>query len=211
MVSELSPEAMDLASDWDLRRVALARRMLLHRARTQTVCRLTGFKPARLTTLRHRWGIATDDRHRGPSPNSIAQFFRNATYRTECSAVLSLWRIFGGVAARPHTPRSQRTHDVSQGERLCEVFEAFRRIAGDGCIDFELLVLLIDCFARSGTVRMAACSGCSCAIIIDHLDTAPELCSICCYHEHGTTRRPLPQTLLRQQTQQYVIQHEQDH
>jgi hypothetical protein len=184
--------------------------MLLHRARTQTVCRLTGLTPDRLATLRYRWGIAADERQRGPSPNSVAPFFRNAVSRSECSAVLSLWRLYGGASAKPHTSRSLTTQDLTQGERLCEVFEAFRRIAGER-IDFELLVLLIESFAKAGTVKLAACSKCHCAIVIDDLAGTSITCTVCRYHQRGTLRQALPRPLLRQQTQQELIQHEQDH
>jgi hypothetical protein len=83
---------------------------------------------------------------------------------------------------------------------------------GEEDIDFELIVLLIESFTHTATLKLAQCSSCRCAIVVDNLRASQTVCSVCHHHVQPTTlRRLFFRPLVRQQAQQHLIQHEQDH
>src|ERR1700690_1084874 len=73
-----------------LRRIEVARRMVSHQVRTQTIVDYTNLTRHRLATLRRRWSVAEESRRRGPPPRSISVFLRPPRTRSEAAAIVSL-------------------------------------------------------------------------------------------------------------------------
>src|SRR5271170_4680399 len=78
----------------ELRCFELARRLILHEVRTQTISKLTGLSRSRLATLRHRLMVSEEARHRGPPPRSLDVFLRTSRGRTEGAALAALFPLF---------------------------------------------------------------------------------------------------------------------
>ena len=116
-------EAMDAHRDNDsvareIRCFELARRLIFHEVRTQTISKLTGLSRDRLTTLRHRLKVSDDARHRGPPPRSLDVLLRTARGRTEGAAVAALLLLF----TRPTSSKLRSSLD--DGEQACDIYDA---------------------------------------------------------------------------------------
>lgn len=166
--------------DRDVRRRLLARRLVSHRARTQTVQSFTGLSRHRLETLRQRWGVGTEDRHRGPSPTSFTEFFRNARNLQTATAAALLCRL---VEAIP--PRTLRggSSAIETGERLCYAFEALKALYPKAELEFEQLLLLASGLAEGTCLRIGQCRQCGAALLIDTLSVRDALCLSGCSSE----------------------------
>ena len=133
----------DDPDDRDLRRRLLARRLISHQARTQTVTYFTDCSRNQLETLRRRWGVATNERHRGPSPTSFAEFFRNARTLQAATAAAILFNLLD-TRRRPGLPPSPGTTKLATGEQICYVYEALQACFPHVELEFEHMVLLAN-------------------------------------------------------------------
>lgn len=159
----------------DMRRRDLAKRLVSHRARTQTIYAFTGFTRHRQQTLRRRWGVATQERHRGPSPNSLAEFFRKtANFHTATAAAL-LWRLLGNRDDSDSVGRRGST-TLETGERLCYVYEALQACFPHSDFEFEHLALLAKGLSEHDGIELGHCNRCGAALLIDMLDVRERLC-----------------------------------
>lgn len=163
----------------ELRRTQLATRMVSHKARTQTICDYTGLARERIKTLRRDWKVASDQRHRGPSPSSVSVFFRSARMRAEASALAVICRMLGAVGAAPMADAARRFPSLERGERLCDVFEAFRTFFPKSDVGFEQVVLLAVGMAQGDVLRLEYCGNCDAVILADRLAAAQRLCAPC--------------------------------
>jgi hypothetical protein len=171
-------------TDPDVRRRQLAKRLVLHRARTQTIHRFTGYSRDQLFTLRQRWGVSDEGRQRGPSPTSYSVFFKSPRARCEGSAAATLWSIFGPAAA----PICERPTAIEIGERLCTLHEAFRALIPDASFDLEQLILLIDGLSSGKDIAFGQCSKCDAGKLID-ISALPNLLCISCDARDVVTSR----------------------
>jgi hypothetical protein len=163
----------------ELRRQQLATRMVSHRARTQTICDYTGLARERIKTLRREWNVASDQRHRGPSPSSVSVFFRSARVRSEASVLAVLCRLLGAVRSEPIPDAARCFPNLERGERLCDVYEAFRTFFPTSEVSFEQIVLLAVGMAQGDVLRLEQCRGCDAVILADRLAASQRLCSRC--------------------------------
>ena len=178
----MGPHFLDNFGDRDLRRLHLTKRLVIHSARTETIYRLTGYTRHRLTTLRKRWRVSYEARHRGPAPTSFAVFFRSARARSEAASAAAICRVFDTISA-PRPGRARRDFaDLDSGERLCEVYEAFHACFPDAHLEFEQLRLLAVGLARREAVELTTCANCHCAILVDLLGSRRRTCSVCERH-----------------------------
>jgi hypothetical protein len=170
---------MDDHFDRELRRRQLARRLVAHQARTQTICDLTALTRHQLATLRQRWRVAPETRHRGPSPKSFAVFSSSSRVRSEAAALAALCRVLGAaLPARKGNARKQ-VAGVEIGERLCEVFEIYSACAPKSDLEFEHVVLLARGLAQGDAIAVGSCTNCQGTILIDLLATRRHVCSHC--------------------------------
>ena len=172
-------DGMDDPDERDLRRRRLAKRMVAHRARTQTIYAFTGFTRHRLETLRHRWGVSAQERRRGPSPTSYAEFFRTSRAIQVATAAALLCQ-FLGIGAKAEAP-SSRSMTLETGEQLCYVYEALQASFPDLDLEFEHLVLLASGLTAGTVLQLGCCSQCGAAILIDRLAARTAMCKPSCH------------------------------
>jgi len=159
----------------DLRRRLLAKRMVSHRARTQTIWQFTGISRDRLETLRRRWGVPSQDRRRGPSPTSIHEFFRNARCH-QMATTAALFCQLLGVLPKHGTGSLGRPISLEAGELVCSVYEALHTCFPEAHIEFEQLVLLARGLAEGSVLQLGLCQRCGAAILIDRLAAQRAVC-----------------------------------
>lgn len=161
--------------DRDMRRRQLAKRMVSHRARTQTICAFTGLSRHRLETLRRRWGVPAHDRHRGPSPTSFLEFFRTTKCLQTATTAAVLCDLLGAIRLPAPTARP-RSVTLEAGEQLCYAYEALLACFPDAALEFEHLVLLTNGLAQGDSVQLSHCTQCGAAVLIDKLSVQPGTC-----------------------------------
>jgi hypothetical protein len=164
--------------DRDLRRRQLAQRLVVHQARTKTIFLLTGLSRHQLATLRQRWRITEELRHRGPPPTSFKVFRSTLRLRAEASVLAVFWRTLGsGGAANGGVQRAAAALEF--GERLCEVFEAYLASFPKTELEFEHLVLLVRGLEAADAIGLSKCGSCEAVILVDLLDVRRRICSHC--------------------------------
>lgn len=174
--------------DQDLRRRQLARRLVSHHARTQTVSFLTGLSRHQLATLRERWRVTGGIRHRGPPPSSFAVFLSTLRVREEAAALAVHWKLLervgidNGGGARKMTP-------IELGERLCVAFESYLACSLKCEFEIEHLILLARGIEQAQTIALSRCNTCQALILVDLLGPQRRLCSHC----RGMAEAPMPE------------------
>jgi len=175
----MNTQGMEDPGERDLRRLQLAKRLVSHEARTQTIYRLTGYTRHRLATLRRRWGVSRDYRHRGPAPTSFSAFFRSPRMRSEGASAAAICRIFEAVVTRPYDRQHRDLNDLESGERLCEVYEAFHACFPGSALEFDQLMLLAMGLSKKQVVGIGNCANCNCTILADLLSKYQRTCPLC--------------------------------
>jgi len=165
--------------DRDLRRRQLAKRLVSHHARTQTIYAFTGYTRHRLATLRKRWGVPLEDRHRGPSPTSFSVFFRSPRARNVATVAAVICRLLGATRPTVESPPSRRSLDLRFGEQLCEVHEALSACFPDIELEFEQVMLLAIGLSRHGFIDLTTCVKCGIAVLADQLSLRRRTCTSC--------------------------------
>ena len=163
----------------ELRCFELARRLILHEVRTQTISKLTGLSRSRLAALRHRLMVSEEARHRGPPPRSIDVFLRTSRGRTEGAALAALIPLF-------KTPTSSKSaSSLDDGEQACEMYDAYLAYYPRSTVRFEELMLLKRSLAKGDGIELGLCRRCRGLIINNRLDRGRHTCSHCDYlREH---------------------------
>lgn len=183
----MNMDVLDGHMQRELRRRQLAMRLIHHHARTQTIEDLASYTRHQLTTLRRRAGVPTDSRFRGPAPTSFDVFFSSPRARNECAALAFLhW-------AHNVPARGKRDGDVDvamgRGERLCDVYELWRRLVPGSHMEFEHLTLLGEGLGRADAMSFDRCSDCGALLVIDPLSTKRKRCDHCLRHRRKRRRR----------------------
>jgi hypothetical protein len=179
----------DDPDDRDLRRRQLAKRLISHQARTQTVTDFTGFSRNHLETLRRRWGVATKERHRGPSPTSFAEFFRNARTLQAATAAAVLFNLLDTRRWRD-SGLSPGSTKLESGEQLCYVYEALQACFPHVELEFEHMALLAIGLSRGEALSLGHCGQCGSAHLVDNFAVQQPACRHCCRDMpiHGSQR-----------------------
>jgi hypothetical protein len=176
----------------DLRSIDLARRMLLHEARTQTICAWTGLKGDRVRNLARSYASGTAragmQRHRGPPPTQLSVLLVNRRMRSEVAAVAGLCQVLQVLPDAP-VPRARTAlPGLSRGERLVDAYELYRAVIPRPHITFEQLVLVVLTLAEGDAWSIDQCAICRATILMDHFAMAPRrLCIHCRADEHPGT------------------------
>ena len=165
--------------DRDLRRRQLAKRLVSHHARTQTIYAFTGYTRHRLATLRKRWGVPPAERHRGPSPTSFSVFFRSPRARDVATTAAILCKLLGATRPDLGPKSSRRALDVDFGERLCEVHEALKACFPEIELEFEQVMLLAIGLSRSESIDLTTCVKCGIAVLADQFSLRRRTCAGC--------------------------------
>ena len=163
----------------DLRRRQLAKRLVSHHARTQTIFDFTGYSRHRLATLRRRWQVSPDERHRGPSPTSFSVFFRSPKARNVATAAAVICKLLGATRPSFGPKMSQRNVDLDFGEQICEVHEALKACFPDIELEFEQVMLLAIGLSRHESISLTTCVRCGIAVLSDQLSLRRRTCASC--------------------------------
>lgn len=164
--------------DRDMRRRQLAQRLVVHQARTQTIFHFTGLSRHQLATLRQRWRISQETRHRGPPPTSFAVFRSTLRVRAESAVLAVFWRTLANIGVSSGRP-FRSTSPVEFGEHLCEVFEAYLACFPKSDLDLEHLVLLTRGLEEADAIALSKCGNCEAVILVDLLGLRRRLCLHC--------------------------------
>lgn len=166
----------------DLKRIEVARRMVSHHVRTQTIVDYTSLTRNRLATLRRRWCVSEGTRRRGPPPRSVELFLRTARARSEGAAIVSICIAFGALPRYLHCQAGvQPRLDIA--DRLCEAFEAFRTCIPHSTFDFEELLLLARELEAGVLLEISNCRVCKCMILSLKLELPIHVCVHCAGHD----------------------------
>jgi hypothetical protein len=163
----------------DFRRYQLAQRLMAHQARTRTISAMTNLTRHQLATLRRRWRVTEDMRHRGPSPKSLAVFFHSPRARSEGASLAVLCRVLNAVPSRRTANAAKSSFSLDWSERLCEAFEAYRACFPTTDLEFEQVLLLVTGLAEGDAISLGSCGRCGCTILIDRLAARRRVCSYC--------------------------------
>ena len=166
----------------ELRCFELARRLIFHEVRTETISKLTGLSRNRLATLRRRLMVSEDARHRGPSPRSLDVLLRTSRGRTEGAALAALFPLF-------KNPTSIKPSSLDEGEQACAIYDAYLAYYPHSTVRFEELMLLKRSLAKGDLVELGHCCVCRGLIINNRIDGYRRTCSHCEYlpeHERAS-------------------------
>lgn len=169
----------DDPDDRDLRRRQLAKRLVSHHARTQTIYEFTGYSRHRLATLRRRWQVSPEERHRGPSPTSFSVFFRSPKARNVATAAAIICRLLGATRSSLDGKLFPRIVDLDFGEQICEVHEALQACFPDAALEFEQVMLLAIGLSRHESIDLTTCVRCGIALLADQLSLRRRTCASC--------------------------------
>src|SRR5271168_971617 len=157
----------------ELRCFDLARRLIFHEVRTQTISKFTGLSRNRLETLRRRLMVSEDARRRGPPPRSLDVFLRTSHGRTEAAALAALFSLF-----KSPTPIKPSTA-LDDGEQACDIYDAYLAYYPQSNVRFEELMLLKRSLAEGDLVDLALCRICRGLIMNNRYDRCRSTCSHC--------------------------------
>ena len=166
----------------DRRRYDLAMRLIAHEARTRTITRWTGLSLRRVRSALHSYGPVGREpcavRHRGPPPTQATWFLRPSVC-SEAAALASLCLINDALPAQ-RVPNAQRElPGLQYGEKLCYVYELYRKVIGNPRLSLERLMLLATLLAQGTQLQTARCARCGLLILIDPMSVTGRLCVRC--------------------------------
>jgi hypothetical protein len=206
--------AMEDRIERELRRHQLALRMIAHRAGRRTICGFTGLTKQKIKTLRGEWNVRSKGCRRGPPPTSTAAaFFHSAHARSEASVIALFCKLYGLVPSEkiPRAPRVFPTLD--RGERLCDVYEAFRTYFPQSQVTFEEIVLLAIELAEPNSLEIKSCISCPRVVVIDLQSVKNRSCSRCDENERrrrADAARAGGKVLSRKKVQKPKIPHQKE-
>lgn len=177
----------------DLRSIDLARRMLDHEARTQTIRAWTGLTGERVRNLARSHGSkgsAAARRLRGPSPSCLPALLSTARARQEAAAAAGLCRVLHVFPERTDPNAHVTIPGLVRGERLLVAFEIFREVIPQARLTLEQLVFLVLVVAEGKSCRIDHCTRCHATILIDRLGAARVLCGFCGPEEEAQVLAP---------------------
>ena len=162
------------------RRTQIAIRLMRNQARTQTIQRFTEVSKDRLATLRHRLGIHSEARFRGPSPYSLGQIMRSPHLRDEGAAIATLCAQLGAFRL-PSIGCSSVANlfTLNTAERLCDAFELFKECFPSAQITLEQTILIAFSLTRDNTLTLAHCPRCYAAQLLDRMGPPHVRCRAC--------------------------------
>jgi hypothetical protein len=161
----------DSALQRENRRVALGSRLLSHGVRTTSISRLTGLTRNQLETLRHRLGVPSRLRRRGPTPTSVDVFLKEPILRCEAAALAALCMAFELPALERELASLPATFiSLEYGQRLCEMYEAYRACYPKTHVELEELIMLREQLAKADRVALGRCRSCRCLVLVDRFN-----------------------------------------
>jgi hypothetical protein len=163
----------------EIRRSELARRLILHRARTQTIGRLTGLSRNRIAALRRRLMIGNEERLRGPVPTSLDTFLHSDQAQTEAAALAALFALYSHQTLWRGAAPVSALGALERGAEICEIYEAYLTYNPHTEIQLEEMMLLRRSLAKGDAVSLGRCRQCEGVILVDRLGHSTFTCWHC--------------------------------
>lgn len=182
--------AVDLI-DREVRRYQLAQRLTLLQARTQTIQNFTALSRHQLSSLRKRWSVRAQHRHRGPTPHSFTPLFRSPRLRSEALCAAVLCTLLDVVPRKAVALDRRRFYSLETGERMCDAYETFLAYVPDAQLEFDHLPMLVIALAKKHEITLAACTECAAAVLIDLLSVRQPLCYLCSERKGAESSAPI--------------------
>lgn len=157
----------------EIRRFDLARRLILHEVRTDTISQLTSLSRHRLAALRQRLMVSENARHRGPAPRSLEVLLRTSRGRTEGAALVALFPLFKNPTS------NKRSTSLDEGELACDIYDAYLAYYPQATVQFEELMLLKRSLAKGNLIELGQCRVCRALIINIRIDGCGHTCAHC--------------------------------
>ena len=163
----------------DLIRYDLARRLIKHQARTQTIRMWTGLTHDRIRKLYRAYPpVERVRRRRGKSPRAISFFLRTHRRKFESGLLASMFSIFDALP-RVGFEHPQSASNVARGTSLCDAVEAHSAVLPKSSITFEHAELLLEALACGDELQVAICTECSGLTLVDRLSLLQPCCPQC--------------------------------
>jgi hypothetical protein len=157
----------------EIRCFELARRLIFHEVRTQTIRKLTGLSRNRLATLRRRLKVSDDARRHGPPPRSLDVLLRTARGRTEAAALAALFPLF------KHPTSIKLSSALDDGEQTCDIYDAYLAYYPQSAVRFEELMLLKRSLAKGDLLELGLCRICKGLIMNNRYERSRPTCAHC--------------------------------
>jgi hypothetical protein len=164
----------------DLLRYELARRLIKHQARTQTIRLWTGLTHDRIRKLYRTYPpVERVRRRRGKSPRQITFFLRSHRRKFETSVLASMFSIFEALPAQSGLQPAKSRSNVARGLSLVDAYEAYSAVLPKGNITFEHAELLLEELESGNELQVAHCADCTGVVVVDRLSLLPPCCTQC--------------------------------
>jgi hypothetical protein len=171
----------------ELRAFALARRMLGHEARPNTVSLWTKLSTERvenISVIHRREGHHRAPSRHGPSRSKLSGVLTSPSLRSEAAAVAGVCRFLKLIPDTPLANASSALPNVERGEGLCSAYELFRRLMPYARLSLEELGLLVVSLAEGAEWGLERCA-CGTLMIIDRLEPERRMCEDCQHEARG--------------------------
>jgi hypothetical protein len=99
--------------------------------------------------------------------------------RSEASVIALFCKIHGAVPAEKIVEAARYYPSLDRGERLCDVYEAYRTYFPESAVSFELIVLLAIGMAEPNSLELRRCGTCPGIVVVDLLSVKNRNCSQC--------------------------------
>jgi hypothetical protein len=162
-------------------RFDLAKRMILHEARTGTIRFWTGLSDDRIRKLYASYfkyegrGVR---RRRGRSPSQIAPLVQNPLRALESGALANLF-IANRVLFAEKETQPELECNIQLGHRFCESFETYIAVMPRPSLNFEWGWNLLLSIRRGDELGFETCEDCATCYIIDRLALPKSECPAC--------------------------------
>jgi len=162
-------------------RFDLAKRMILHEARTGTIRYWTGLSDDRIRKLYasyFKFEGRPVRRRRGRSPSQIAPLVQSPLRALESGALANLL-IANRVLLSAREPQPILKYNIQLGHRFCESFETYIVVTPRPSLNFEWGWNLLLSIRRGDELGFETCDDCSTCYIVDRLALPKNRCPAC--------------------------------
>ena len=162
-------------------RFDLAKRMIVHEARTGTIRYWTGLSDDRIRKLYSSYFKYVGRpvrRRRGRSPSQIAPLVQTPLRALESGALVNLL-IANRLLLSASEPQPKLKYNIQLGHRFCESFETYIAVMPEPSLNFEWGWNLLLSIRRGDELGIETCDDCTTCYIVDRLALPKNRCPAC--------------------------------
>lgn len=163
----------------DLRRYALAHRMVQHEARRGTIVRWTGLSRHRVAALLRSCERPDKSRLRGPPPCTASFFCKSLAHELESAAFAYVAMQMGVISVPSVEGVGVEIYSLARGERVVKAFELYHAVVPDTRFTLEHAMLLISELSSQEFLLLETCDRCEGLRVREKVGTPQPLCAFC--------------------------------